>query len=365
MRDADYMGQALSLAEQGRGYTSPNPMVGAVVVRDSEVVGRGWHRAAGLAHAEVEALDDAGDRARGADLYVTLEPCNHFGRTPPCTRRIIESGIRRVVVGTEDPNPFVAGGGIRELESHGITVETGILREQAETLIEDFSWYVRNRKMPFVILKTASTLDGRMATRTGDSRWVTGAEARARVHAMRHAADAILVGAGTLRADDPSLTARIPGKQTRDPVRVILDTLLGIHETARVLTQESGAATVIAVSERAPAEKRARIEALGARVVIVPEADGLIHIPSLLEILGGMGIMSLLVEGGSRVVHSVLRAGVVNKVCCFIAPRLLAGDDGVPVCRGPGPELMKDALDLTRVTVERLGRDILVQGYLR
>ncbi|MFH1155887.1 MAG: bifunctional diaminohydroxyphosphoribosylaminopyrimidine deaminase/5-amino-6-(5-phosphoribosylamino)uracil reductase RibD [Pseudomonadota bacterium] len=365
MNDSDYMIQAIALAEQGRGFTSPNPMVGAVVVRDHAIVGRGWHRAAGQAHAEVEAIDDAGDLARGSDLYVTLEPCNHFGKTPPCTRKIIAAGIRRVVVGTQDPNPFVAGGGIQELRAHGIVVETYVCRDEAETLIEDFSWYVNNGRKPFVILKTASTLDGRIATRGGDSKWITSPASRAHVHAMRHGADAILVGAGTLRTDNPSLTARIPGKETRDPLRVILDPRLTIDETARVLTQSSTAGTLIATSDASSGDKRARLEALGAKVAIIPEKEGLLDLDVLVTLLGGMGVMSLMIEGGSRVVHSVLKAALVNKVCCFIAPKFLGGDDGIPLCRGQGPEFMKDAMGLRRVTVHRFEDDIMIQGYLK
>lgn len=211
MNDHDYMQLALELAEKGRGWTSPNPMVGAVVVRDGKIVGRGYHQRVGGPHAEVNAIDDAGDRARGATIYVTLEPCNHFGRTPPCTHKIIAAGIRRVVVAMKDPNPDVQGGGNAYLKSHGIEVITGIGETAARTLNEGFVTWVTTGK-PFVIVKCAATMDGRIATRTGDSRWVTGPAARAWVHRLRHAVDGIMVGVETVRKDDPSLTTRLEGE---------------------------------------------------------------------------------------------------------------------------------------------------------
>lgn len=365
MTDDDYMNLALDLAEQGKGFTSPNPLVGAVVVKQGRIVGKGWHKGPGLAHAEVEAIDDAGETARGSDLYVTLEPCNHFGRTPPCTKKIIEAGIKRVMVGTEDPNPFVTGGGIRCLHGHGIDVKSGVCRLRAESVIEDFIWYVRNSRKPFVILKCASTLDGRIATRTGHSQWITNELSRAYVHRLRHSVDAILVGSGTIKKDNPSLTARIDGLKTRDPRRIILDTHLCLDITAKVLTQTSTADTIIVTSEKTSKERKDRYGAAGATIVEVPECQGLLDLNALLEKLGSMEVMSLLIEGGGRVIHSGLKAGIINKVLFFLAPKLLGGDDGVPVCSGAGPEFMDDAFSLKKVKTSRFGDDILVQGYLK
>lgn len=356
------MEMALSLAEKGIGFTSPNPTVGAVVVKDGEVIGKGWHAAAGKAHAEVVAIDDAGEGARGADVYVTLEPCNHTGRTPPCTKKICDSGIRRVVVAMRDPNPDVAGGGIEYLRGKGILVEEGVCQAAAEKHLEWFVKYVHT-KTPFVTLKCAMTLDGRIATHTGDSRWVSGEASRAFVHELRHASDAILVGAGTVRADNPSLTARIEGRQAKDPVRVILDPQLTMDPDARMLNQDSAAETLIVCDRSANAEKRKQL-AEKAVIIEAKTEDGRIVVAQLLKILGKKGITSLLIEGGARVAGSVLAERVVDKVCFFYAPRILGGDDGIPLCRGKGPALMKEALPVRDMTVHRFGEDVMIEGYL-
>ncbi|MBF0389360.1 MAG: bifunctional diaminohydroxyphosphoribosylaminopyrimidine deaminase/5-amino-6-(5-phosphoribosylamino)uracil reductase RibD [Desulfamplus sp.] len=363
--DICYMKEAISLAANGRGYTSPNPMVGAVVVNNGQVVGRGWHRGYGLAHAEVEAIEDAGERAYGSDIYVTLEPCNHYGKTPPCTKKIIESAIKRVIVATEDPNPFVAGGGIQYLREHGIAVEVGLCKDEARALIEDFIWYIQNDKKPFVVLKCASTLDGRIATSTGDSKWITCEKSRQFVHELRHAYDAILVGSGTLHKDNPSLTARIKNKEAKDPHRVILDSNLSINLESNILTQKSNASTIIATSADANSKKRAILEDMGVTVITVAKKENFLDFENLLEQLGKMKIMSLLIEGGSTVIGSALLSGIVNKVLFFIAPKILGGDDGVPVCRGKSPLFMQDAMQLRKVEVMRFDDDTLIQGYLK
>ena len=226
MRDHEYMQEALTLAKTAKGFTSPNPCVGAVVVKNNEIVGKGFHKAAGLAHGEVEALDDAGIKARGATLYVTLEPCNHFGKTPPCTQKIINAGIKKVVVGCSDPNPDVCGEGLKYLKSKGLEVLSGVLENQAQILIEDFIWYVQNKK-PFVTLKCASTLDGHIATSTGDSKWITNEKSRGFVHRLRDRADAVMMGVGTVLADNPAMTARFKVKQGKDPIRIVVDTSIG------------------------------------------------------------------------------------------------------------------------------------------
>ncbi|MBF0228085.1 MAG: bifunctional diaminohydroxyphosphoribosylaminopyrimidine deaminase/5-amino-6-(5-phosphoribosylamino)uracil reductase RibD [Desulfamplus sp.] len=370
--DAFYMQEAISLAKNGRGYTSPNPMVGAVVVKNGQIVGRGWHRAYGSSHAEVEAINDAGENSHGSDIYVTLEPCNHYGKTPPCTKKIIDSGIKRVVVATQDPNPFVTGGGIQYLREHGIEVEVGIFKDEAETLIEDFIWYIQHDKKPFVILKCATTLDGRIATSTGDSKWITCEKSRQFVHELRHAYDAILVGSGTLHKDNPSLTARIQKNgeqlkhlQAKDPHRIILDSSLSINLNSKILTQKSDSNTIIAAFADADPEKRSILEKMGVTVITVGKKENFLDFESLLEQLGKMKIMSLLIEGGSTVIGSALSSGIVNKVLFFIAPKILGGDDGVPVCRGKSPLLMQDSLRLKRVEVMRFDDDTLIQGYLK
>lgn len=365
MTDSEYMQKALSLAKKAKGFTSPNPCVGAVVVKDGIIVGQGYHRKAGSPHAEVEALDDAGPNAAGATLYVTLEPCHHFGKTPPCTHKIMGSNIKKVVVGCKDPNPFVGGGGIRYLKENGIEVVSGVLEEDAETLIEDFIWYVKNDKKPFVILKTASTLDGRTATRTGDSKWITGNASRAFVHQIRHEADAILIGSGTLHSDNPSLTARIEGVETRDPARIILDTHLTIKENAQVLTQTSKAKTIMVTHAGAPVEKRARLEEQGVQVLDVGLKDNRLDLQELMIKLGQMPFLSVLIEGGGTVAGAALRAGIVNKLLLFMAPRIMGGSDGKPLFEGRGPEQIKDALELKKMSLTRFEKDILVSGYLK
>jgi diaminohydroxyphosphoribosylaminopyrimidine deaminase/5-amino-6-(5-phosphoribosylamino)uracil reductase len=364
MEDSAYMAMALSLAKRGAGWTAPNPMVGAVVVKGGRVVGKGYHRAVGTAHAEVNAIDDAGIEARDATLYVTLEPCNHTGRTPPCTEKILAAGIRRVVCAMPDPNPKVAGGGNAFLASRGIDVSCGILEEKAEKLNESFVKYSRTGR-PFVILKCAATLDGRLATRTGDSKWITGPRSRRFVHRIRHEVDAIMVGSGTVHADDPSLTTRLENRKGRNPRRIILDTRLGIPETAKVLRPESDSDTILVAGPGAPAENRARLAKRGATLLETPLKDGRIDLGILMTRLGDMGITSLLVEGGGSVLSSALADGIADKVLFFYAPKLLGGDDGVPICRGLGAGLMNDAVAVEKVRVRRFDDDVMIEGYIK
>lgn len=359
-----HMRQALALAERGRGWTSPNPMVGAVVVKDGQVVGRGYHQRAGGPHAEVHAIDDAGEHARGATLYVTLEPCNHFGRTPPCTRKIIDAGIRRVVVAMTDPNPGVEGGGNRTLQDRGIEVITGVCEKKARTLNEAFTTWITTGR-PFVILKCAATLDGRIATRTGDSRWVTGPASRRHVHRIRHAVDGILVGVETVKKDDPSLTTRLEDETGSDPTRIILDTHLSMPATAKMLRQSSEAPTWVVCGPDAAESRRSDLEAAGAQVIAAAVKNGRIDLSALMEPLGRMEIGSLLIEGGGRVIGSALAAGIVDKLCLFYAPKLLGGDDGVPMCRGTGPERMQDGIAVHDLEVFRFDGDVMLQGYLK
>jgi diaminohydroxyphosphoribosylaminopyrimidine deaminase/5-amino-6-(5-phosphoribosylamino)uracil reductase len=364
MNDMEFMDMALELAEKGRGFTTPNPMVGAVIVRDSEVVGAGYHRRAGGPHAEVEALDEAGARAHGATLYVTLEPCNHTGRTPPCTEKILASGVTRVVAAMEDPNPGVKGGGLRRLGEAGIETVCGIGRERAERLNEVFLHHVRTG-LPFVITKCASTLDGRIATRTGHSRWITGGESRAFVHRLRHAVDAILVGVGTVIADDPSLTTRIEGSQGRDAVRVVLDTHLRTPPDARMLHLDSDAGTFIICGVSEDSKRKRRLERTGARVLTAEVRDGKIALGPLMQMLGSMTVTSVLIEGGSRVLGEAFRSGVVDKSFFFLAPKILAGDDGAPICAGRGVDTMDRSIPVACPTVRRFGEDVMIVGYPR
>ena len=363
MDDPYFMKMALALAEKGRGYTSPNPMVGAVVVKDGVAVGKGCHRAVGEAHAEVYAIEDAGSSAKGATLYVTLEPCNHTGRTPPCTVKILQAGIKRVVVAMRDPNPDVKGGGIDCLKRQGVEVSLGVHKTEAKKLNESFIKYVQTKR-PFVLLKCAATLDGRIATRTGDARWVSGPESRKYVHWLRHSSDAILVGIGTIKADNPSLTTRLEDVRGVDPIRIVLDTHLSIAEDAKVLRVQSDSDTIIVSGQSILEDKKARIEEQGAQVIESPLKDGKIDLDFLMGRLGTMGVTSLLIEGGGKVIAAALAAEVVDKVFFFFAPKILGGDDGVPICSGKGPTKMNQCIPVKDIAVKRFGDDILIEGYI-
>lgn len=363
MDDRRFMQMALDLAVQGEGFTSPNPMVGAVVVKNGQVVGGGYHEIVGGPHAEVNALNAAGELARGATLYVTLEPCNHTGRTPPCTKKILEAGIARVVVAMKDPNEKVAGGGAEFLEHHGIQVSLGVCEEPARKLNEVFIKYIRTGR-PFVLTKCAATLDGRIATRTGDARWVTGELARQFVHRLRHRVDAIMVGINTVRADDPSLTTRLTDSEGRDPVRVILDTHLSISPDAKVFQHASDSDTILVAGNTASVHKKHVLEKTGARIIETPLKDDLIDMSALMQQLGDLALTSLLIEGGSRVLASAFNAAVVDKVFFFYAPKILGGDDGVPICSGTGAELMKQCIKVDDIAVHRFGDDVLIEGYI-
>ncbi len=363
--DQKYMQEALLQAKKGKGLASPNPAVGAIVVKNNIVVGKGWHKGAGLAHAEVEAINDAGGKAEQSTLYVTLEPCNHHGKTPPCTEKIINAGISRVVIGCKDPNPNVRGNGIQRLQENKIAVDINVLKKEAETLIEDFAWYTCNDKIPFVTLKCASTIDGRIATSTGDSKWITNETSREYVHKLRHENDAILIGAGTLKADDPSLTARIDDLQSKDPARIILDPDLSIDINAKILTQKSNAPTIIATTKHTSDSKKDSLKKIGAIILDVPFENESFDLSFLLKKLGQMDIVSLLVEGGSNVINSFLKEKLVNKTYFFIAPKIYGGNDGIPISSGIGPKLMEDAINLVNVEVSRFEEDILIQGYIK
>ncbi len=348
-----FMRLALREARRGLGRTSPNPAVGAVLVKGGRVVARGHHARAGGPHAEVVAIRRAGARARGADLYTTLEPCDHWGRTPPCTLAILEAGLRRVFVGSRDPNPLVDGRGIARLRRAGVAVVRDVLRGECDAVNAPWFRFITAGR-PHVTLKAAVTLDGKIATRTGDSRWVTGPEARRDAHRLRDRADAVLVGAGTARADDPRLTARIPGG--RDPVRVVLDARLALPPRLRLFRQRSSAPTIVAhVSGRPPAA-RPGVEYLRCR-----GSKGRVDLPDLLAKLAARGVTSLLVEGGAEVHRSFLDAGLADRVVLYVAPKIV-GADGLSWVAGPGAARMAAALALAEVEVRQAGGDVVISG---
>lgn len=359
--DRDYMKAALELAARAKGRTSPNPMVGAVVVKEGKIIGRGYHLKAGTPHAEILALNEAGEAAGGATLYVTLEPCCHYGRTGPCTDAIINAGVARVVAAMSDPNPLVSGEGIRRLESAGIEVTAGVMEEEALDLNEVFIKYITTRR-PYVIAKAAVSIDGKIATRSGKSKWITGKKAREYGRRLRDWYDAIMVGIGTVMADDPSLTTRLPGG--RDPVRIILDSRARIPLNARVLTQQSEVSTIIAATTGAPPERVEALRSKGAEVLVVNEGQA-VDLNELMMVLGGRGITSVLIEGGAMVQGSAFSARIVDKVAWFIAPKIIGGRDAPGPVGGQGADDPSEAAGLERVKVTRLGPDLLVEGYLK
>jgi diaminohydroxyphosphoribosylaminopyrimidine deaminase/5-amino-6-(5-phosphoribosylamino)uracil reductase len=356
------MQRALALALGAPEPTSPNPTVGAVVVVDGHIVGEGVTEPPPGAHAEVVALRAAGEKARGATLYVTLEPCNHHGRTPPCTQAIIDAGIAEVHYAVADPDPNVAGGGRAALEAAGIRVVEGEGEAEARRINEAFFKH-RTTGLPFVIAKFVASLDGRIAAASGDSRWVSGPETRAWSHRLRTRIDAILVGSSTVVIDDPLLTARPDGVDApRQPLRVVVDTRGRTPPMAQVFT--GPAKTLVATSDHAPAGWRAAIEARGAEVLSLPLADDRVDLHALLEELGRRDVLTLLVEGGGVILGSFFDAGLVDKVHAVIAPMIVGAADAPAAVAGVGAERMADALRLRGVTVERLGEDILVTGYV-
>ncbi len=362
-RDEKYMRMALRLAAKARGRTSPNPMVGAVVVKGGNVIASGYHHRAGERHAEAIALTKAGTKAKGATLYVTLEPCSHTGkRTPPCTPLVVRSGLKRVVVALIDPNPRVSGGGVKALRSAGIEVTTGVMGSEAHKLNEAFIKHITTGR-PFVTIKIAQTLDGRIATARGESQWITGEQAREEGHRLRDANDAILVGINTVLKDDPSLTARIPGG--RDPIRVIVDSRLRIPLRAKVLTQKSTAKTIIATLANTPKSKVQRLQLAGAEVLPVRSARGRVDLRDLLKKLGKRNIMSVLVEGGAEINASILKACAADKVILFLAPRLMTGRDSLCSIGGSSPARLSQTVDLKDVTARFVGHDLMIEGYIR
>ncbi len=358
-----FMRIALEEAAKGLGRTSPNPVVGAVLVKGGRIIARGYHKKAGTAHAEVVALEAAGTKARGADLYTTLEPCDHYGRTPPCSMAVLEAGVRRVICASADPNPKVNGKGVARLRRGGVEVLTGVLREEADKLNRPF-FKVIQTGLPYVTLKAAVTLDGKLATATGDSRWVTGEAARAWVHRLRDQVDAILVGANTVRLDDPKLTTRLPGGAGRDAVRIVVDSRLRLTPKYTIFSQRSPARTVIVTLEDPASRKARRFVDLGVDVWQVRATKtGRVNLKALLKRVAEEGLNHVLVEGGSELYGSFLREGLADALALFLAPKLI-GAKGLSWTGDLGVKVMGDALAVKDLTFERFGEDLLIQAKL-
>lgn len=358
MEDIEYMKRALLLAERGCGFVNPNPMVGAVIVKNGTIIGEGYHERYGQLHAERNAIAACRESAEGAVMYVTLEPCCHYGQTPPCTEAIIKSGIKKVFVGSMDPNPQVGGKGIENLRDKGIEVVTGILEKECLELNEIFFHYIKT-KIPLVTMKYAMTLDGKIATYTGKSKWITGEKAREHVHYTRQRHAAIMVGVGTVIADDPLLTCRIPGG--RNPIRIICDTRLRTPISAQVIKTARQVETYIATSCTDELKREAFIQA-GCKIITVAEAENHINLEELLIKLGEEKIDSILLEGGAALNYSALKAGIVNKVQAYIAPKIFGGEKAKSPVGGAGIALPDEAFLLAGKKVIFLGEDILIEG---
>ena len=357
MRDTDYMKRAIELAKNGIGFVNPNPLVGAVVVKDGRIIGEGWHERYGEAHAERNALNHCTESTEGATIYVTLEPCCHEGKQPPCTQALIDAKIARVVIGSDDPNPLVAGKGIEQLRNAGIEVETGICKEECDKLNEIFFYYITHQK-PYVIMKIAMTADGKIATRAGLSKWITGAESRRNVHETRKRCSAIMIGIGTVINDDPTLTCRI--ENPSNPARIICDSNLQIPLDCKLVMTAKEIPTYVAYC-RSDKRKIEQLEKRGVHLIEITSPDGRVNLKNLMRKLGALGIDSVLLEGGAALHESALRAGIVQKVQVYIAPKIFGGISAKSGVGGLGVYEVDDAYQLSRPEISRFGDDVLLE----
>ena len=360
-QDEKYMKKALSLAKKGLGRTTPNPAVGAVIVKDNKIVGRGYHKKAGGPHAEIFAINEAKGLCKDATIYVTLEPCNHFGKTPPCSKAILEAGIRRVVIGTTDPNP-IAKGGAQFLKEKGLEVEIGCLQDECRYLIAPFIKHVKTG-LPWIRTKVAMSLDGKIATRTGDSKWITCEKSRQYGHKIRNIVNAILIGKNTLLKDNPSLTTRLPNKKGKDPIRVILASDLNVPLDCKVIMQESSAPTIfIGVKDKSFNNARKRLEEKGAKVYLVEGKNGKVDIKSMLKLLGELEIQDLLVEGGAMVHGSFWDEDMVDEAFFFIAPLVIGGKNAPTAILGDGIKYIKNSRQLKIKEIKKIETDVLIHS---
>ncbi|MBI2139659.1 bifunctional diaminohydroxyphosphoribosylaminopyrimidine deaminase/5-amino-6-(5-phosphoribosylamino)uracil reductase RibD [Candidatus Woesearchaeota archaeon] len=351
-----FMEMALELACKGKGLTSPNPMVGCIIIKRGRIVGRGFHKKAGEAHAEVIALKEAGKKAKDGILYCTLEPCSHWGRTPPCTEQIVQSGIREVVIGSADPNPLVSG--YEELKARGLKARIGILKDACDRLNEYFFKWIK-AKRPFVIVKAAMSLDGKIATRTGDSKYISGTEARKFVHQLRSEVDAVMVGINTAMKDDPELTVRLV--KGRNPKKIIVDSFLQIRENAHVIRNEPEK-LIIATSKKANKVKIKSLQLKGVKIITVAQEKGMLDLKDLMKELGHHEITSVMIEGGAELNAQALKAGTVDKILFFISPRMIG--KGLAAVGDLGISKVDKSIQLRDLDYRKIGKDILIEGYL-
>lgn len=356
-----YMDLALRLALKAKGMTSPNPMVGALVVKNSRIIGGGYHQKAGLPHAEIVALDKAGKGAKGSRLYVTLEPCAHFGRTPPCVDRIIASGIKEVVVGMTDPNPLVCGKGIQALRQHRIKVKAGFLEDKLIKLNEVYIKYI-TQKIPFVTVKVGQSLDGKIATKNGDSKWITSDKSRLFAHRMRQNYDAIMVGVNTILRDDPKLDAWFSKKH---PIKIVVDSQLSISQGANIFSKNSQVIIVTLLSLPGQETENRKILAQKAKILDVKEKEGLVNLKDMMKKLAQSQITNILVEGGGTLIGSLFDEELVDKVLFFISPMIIGGKEAVGSVMGKGVARIDRAIRLKEIKLKRIGEDLLIEGYVQ
>ncbi len=361
MNDIDYMTRAYQLALKGRGQTSPNPMVGAIVVKQQKIIAEGWHKRCGGPHAEIIALKKAQHRAQGAKLYVTLEPCFHFGRTSPCVDSIIKNRIKEVVIGMKDPNPLTNGKSIAKLKQLGIKTRVGLLEEKLKKMNESFIKYIKYRK-PFVVVKVAQTLDGKIATQTGQSKWITSSLSRRFSHQLRNEFDAIMVGINTVLKDNPGLNA---SRKTKDLKKIILDSHLRIPPKARLFHRTLLQNCVLATTKKAPRVKIKFFQDRGVQVILCPQKDGLVDLKWLLEELAKREITSVLIEGGSRLIGSALKEKLVDKMLIFIAPKILGDHQALSAVKGRKIFHVNQALSLKDISLKNFSQDLFLEGYIQ
>lgn len=359
--DEKYMQLAIELAKKGKGKVNPNPLVGAVIVKNGKIIGRGYHKNYGGNHAEIEAINNSSESVEESTIYVTLEPCFHYGKTPPCVDKLISSKVSRVVIGSLDPNPLVSGQSIRKLKQAKIEVKIGVLEKECLKLNEVFIKYIKTKK-PYVVLKSAISLDGKIATRTGESKWITGELSRLKVHGLRNELSGIMVGINTVLMDDPNLTCNIKGG--RNPIRIIVDSNLKIPIDSKILKTSNNYKTIIATTEKSDINKRNIIKNLGAEVLITKSLNNKVDLNDLMLKLGKFEIDSILLEGGGELNYSALKAGIVDKVMIFIAPKIIGGIDSKTCIEGEGIDLLSKAYKVTDLKPKLLDEDILLTGYI-
>lgn len=363
MTHKDYMQIALNLAKKRKGFTNPNPMVGCVIVNKGKIVGKGFHRRIGFPHAEIEALKEAKEKAKGATLYVNLEPCSHYGRTPPCTKAIISAGIKKVYAAMIDPNPLNNGKGIKELRKNGVEVEVGILEEEAKKLNEVFIKYI-TQKIPFVTIKVAQSLDGKIATKTGESQWITSEESRNFAKKLRNQVDAIIVGVNTIIKDNPLLNPKLEIQNLKPYYKIILDSRLRIPIEAKIFSKESLGKVIIATTKYAFKKKIRKFQAK-AEILIIKDEKGRVDLGDLMHELGRREISHVLVEGGGETIASFIERSLVDKVYFFISPKIIGGREAITSVEGEGIEKLNKAILLEDIGIKKIGEDFLISGYIK